>query len=152
MTLEAEVYKQETGEAFLVLLTISHDDLAQPIRVVNNQENITSNGNLFVAFPFEIELPGSGGNSLPEVTLRIDNVDRQIVQAIRSISGAPTVTLEVIMASTPDVIEAGPYEFTLRNATYDALAVEGRLQFKDILNEPYPADSFTPSGFPGLFG
>jgi len=152
MTAEAELLKQETGEAFLVLLTIDHDDLTAPIRVVNNHENITSNGNEFIAFPFEIELPGAGGDSLPEVTLRIDNVDRQIVQAIRSISGPPTVTLEVIMASTPNTIEAGPYEFTLRDATYDALTVEGRLQFQDILNEPYPADSFGPSGFQGLFG
>jgi len=43
-TAQAAINAQETDEIFLILLTISHDDLAEPIRVVSNNENITSNG------------------------------------------------------------------------------------------------------------
>ena len=36
------------------------DHLEAPIRVVNNIEAVTSNGNEFVALPFDIELPDEG--------------------------------------------------------------------------------------------
>lgn len=61
------------------------------------------------------------------------------------------VTLSLVMASTPDTIEAGPFTFNLREVEYDAEFVSGNLLFEDILNEPFPADSFTPARFPGLF-
>ena len=34
---------------------------------------------------------------------------------------------------------------------FDAATVEGTLLFEDVLNESFPADSFTPARFPGLF-
>ena len=46
----------ETGEVFLVLATFTHDALTDPIRVANNTEDITSNGNLFKGIPFMFTL------------------------------------------------------------------------------------------------
>ena len=34
---------------------------------------------------------------------------------------------------------------------YDALTVTARLQYEDVLTEPFPADIYTPSSTPGLF-
>lgn len=145
------VYRQETDEAFILLLTIDHPNLATAVRVCLNSQNITSRGNEYVAYPFEIDLPSDDPEQPSRVTLTIDNVDRSIVTAIRQLEGPPTVDLEVIMASTPDTVEAGPFSFTLRNANYDILSVEGELAFEDLLNEPFPAESFTPATHPGLF-
>lgn len=50
-----------------------------------------------------------------------------------------------------DTVEVGPFDFKLKNVTYDSLAVEGDLMFENILDEPYPGDCFLPSTFPGLF-
>ncbi len=55
--LKQAAFLQDTDEVFLALLTIAHADISPSIRVVNNTENITSNGNLFTAFPFDIQLP-----------------------------------------------------------------------------------------------
>lgn len=145
------VYKQQTDEAFILLLTIDHPNLEPPVRVCLNSQNITSRGNEYIAYPFDMDLPSDDPESPSRVTLTIDNVDRKIVIAIRQLEGPPTVELEVIMASTPDTVEAGPYSFTLRNANYDSLQVDGELAFEDILNEPFPAESFTPATHPGLF-
>lgn len=142
---------QETGEVFLILLTISHASLSPSIRVVGNTEDIVSNGETFLAFPFEITLPDDAPESVAQVSLKIDNVDRQIVDAIRSISSPPTVSIDVILASDPDTIEAGPFNMTLLQSDYDVLTVTGELVFEDVLNEPFPGDSFDPVGFPGLF-
>jgi hypothetical protein len=88
---------------------------------------------------------------MPNVTLSIDNVDRQIVNAVRALTGPPTVTVSVVLASSPNTIEAGPYQMTLRDASYDSLVVSGTLSVEDMMNEPYPVDLMTPANFPGLF-
>jgi hypothetical protein len=149
--LKAALFGPETGEAFLILLEISHPDLAAPIRAVNNTTDVTSGGNLYTATAFDIQLPDDTSEKPPQVTLSICNVDRSILIAIAEIITPPTVTISVIAASTPDVIEVGPLTFTLLSVEYDALVIRGTLGFAPILNEPFPADSFTPDLFPGLF-
>ena len=144
-------FAQQTDQVFLVILEINHSSLAQPIRVVNNTQDVTSNGNAYIGFPFDIELPGDFEEALPTVNLTICNVDRQIVQAIRTLTGPPTITMSVILASQPDSLQAGPYVMTLREASYDAMAVSGSIMTEDVLNEAYPGDSFTPGIAPGLF-
>ena len=141
---------QATSEVWLVLLTISHATLPTPIRLVNNNEDVVSRGNTFIAFPFEIELPGEDPDQPPKAMLRIDNVDRRVVQTIRSITAPPTVTLEVILASAPDTVEVSFTNMTLRNAQYDATTVSGELTFDSIYTEPVTL-TMTPNRFPGMF-
>lgn len=150
-TLREAVHGQETGEAFLVLLTLNHDDLAAPIRVVNDGADLASRGETFQAFPFRLALPSDMDERPPRMRLQIDNVDRTVVQALRSISGAPTVLVEVVLASDPDTVEASFPDFVLRAADYDALAVTGELVLERFIHEPFPAQRFTPANFPGLF-
>lgn len=147
----AAAFAQQTDQVFLVLVRISHTDLAADIRVVNNYENITHNGNTWVAFPFDIELPGDFEEALPTVRLTICNVDRQIVEALRTVSGPPTVVIKVVLASAPEDIQVGPITLTLREAQYNSLTVSGTLMPEDMLNEAYPCDSFTPAVAPGIF-
>ena len=146
----ASIHAQETGEVWLVLLTITHDTLAQPIRVVNNNEDITSRGSVYQAFPFEIVLPGQDPDSLPKAALRFDNVERTAIATIRSIQTPPNVTLEVILASSPDNVEVSFPNLTLRNVTYNATAIEGELFFENLYTAPVTLQ-MTPSRFPGLF-
>jgi hypothetical protein len=142
---------QETGQVFLTCLTISHATLPTPIRLVNDKVDLVRAAGTFIAFPFEIALPEQRDDQLPQVELVIDNVDRSISQAIRNLTSPPTITLEVVLASSPNTLESGPHTLTLLDVSYDAQEVRGRLGFEDVLNEPFPKDSFTPKDFPGLF-
>lgn len=150
-TAKTAIFSQETAEVFLLLLTVAHASLPSPLRFVNNQENITSGGNEYVAFPFEITLPDEKEESIPRMKLAIDNVDRQIVQAVRSLTSPPTITLTVVLASQPNTIEASFTGFVLRDVTYNALVVEGSLMLEDVLNESFPQHSFTPNLYAGLY-
>lgn len=141
---------QQTGEVWLILVTISHASLASPIRVVNNNEDVTSRGLLYLAFPFQIILPGEDPDSITKAVLRFDNADRTAIAAVRGLDTAPTVALEVILASAPDVVEISFPGLTLRNATYDAFVIEGELYFESLVSEPVTY-TMTPSRFPGLF-
>ena len=48
---------QETDEVYLILLDIDHADLPSTLRFVNNDSDVTSNSNLYTAFPFEATMP-----------------------------------------------------------------------------------------------
>lgn len=149
--LTESAYAQQTADVWLVLVTIDHDDLAEPIRVVANTEDVTSRGDLFVGFPFDVVLPDSREDAPSRARLVVDNVSREIAQAIRSISSAPSVLLEVIRAADPDTVEVSFPFFTLRNVKWDALTVSGDLVLEDFTAEPFPAAVFSPASFPGLF-
>lgn len=140
---------QETGEVWLVLLTISNPGITT-IRVVNNTEDIVSRGNTYQAFPFEIELPGQDPDSPSSARLRIDNVDKRIVEAVRSITTPPQVTIEVVLASQPNTVEIAYSNLTLRSVEYDVDSVRGELTFESIFSEPVTL-TITPNRFPGLF-
>lgn len=146
------VFASQTGEAFLVLVAISHPSLAAPLRVTSDGVPTVSGGETFVAYPFQIELAAEGDDVAPRIRLTIDNVDREIVAAIRGAGlAAPTVTVQVVLGSDPDTIEAEFPDFKLRQADYTALTVEGELALEDFTTLPYPYLTFTPSRFPGLF-
>lgn len=147
----AALYAPDTSDVFLVLLTIDHADMQSPIRVCNNTADITSRGDIYIAYPFQLTLPDDEDNRPPRARLTIDNVDRQIVQAVRSLTSSPMVTIEIIRAAAPDVVEAQFQDFRFTNISYDSHMVEGDLTVEDFTAEPYPAASFSPSLFPGLF-
>ena len=138
------------GPLPLVLLVIDHPSLPEPIRLVNNKENIQSNGEDYIGFPFTIVLPDSKDSAPPTAKIMIDNVSREIGQAIRLIATPPTVTIRVVRQETPDILEAEFSGMYLTNVTYDAMSVDADLQFEDLMREPYPYITFSPSMFRGI--
>jgi len=142
---------QQNGGGFLELLTITHDDLSEPLRFVNNTETITSNGESYIAFPFKVKLPTDKDRAVPRAQLEISNVSRQIGQLIRQLATPPTVQIDIVRMDDFDAVEMTFPPLQLRNARYDNLSVSGDLTVDDTAREPYPQRSFTPAEFPGLF-
>lgn len=151
LTAKAALNAQETGDAFLILLTISHAQLATPLRVTGDAIETVSRGNSFVPFPFELSLPDDDSGKAPEARLTIDNIDRQIVKAVRGLPSAPSVLIEIVRAAEPDTVEARFEDFRLTDVQYDSRVVEGNLTVEDFTAEPFPAFLFSPGLFPGLF-
>lgn len=145
---------ETTDEVFMPLVKIEHSALASPIRVASNNESIfrTEGGTLveYVGLPFELELPSENGDNLGVALLGIQNVDRVIVDTLRTITSPPTVTLMVVLAATPDVIEVIYSGLKLSSATYDVNTVRGTLTFEDLMSEPISL-VITPDRFPGAF-
>lgn len=137
-------------EVWLVLLEATHADLPDPIRVVRNYEDIESNGDTYVAFPFEIELPDQDAERPSQCKVTIDNVSREILTSLRSISSPADVAIRVVLASQPDTVEIEFTGLKLRNIQYDAGQITGELLFEDVATEPVSKD-MTPQWFPGLF-
>jgi hypothetical protein len=151
LTFRQAVYAQETAQAFIVLIEITHATLSVPIRICSGGQNITSNTHEFIFYPFELNLPDESTESVPTATLTVDNVDRQIIAALRALDSPPAVRIMVVLSSTPNTVEADFPVFKFTEITYDALTITGTISIEDFLLEPFPGDSFVPSLFPGLF-
>jgi len=147
--LKQDAWSQESNLP-LILLTIDHAQLDAPIRVVNNKVNVTSGGNEFIAFPFQITLPDSSEDAPPFSKLSIDNVSREIGQAIREISTPPSLMIQVVRQETLDVVEAEFVGMYMVNVSYDALQVSADLLFEDLTRESYPSYTFSPASFKGI--
>lgn len=147
--LKGEAWSSES-DLPLILLTIDHDDIDPAIRVVNNTEDIVSGGNTFVAFPFELPLPESSEDAPPRTRLKINNVSREIGEAIRLLATPPDVKIQVVRQDDFETVEMELPGYRLKNASYDALIVEGDLVREDLTGEPYPSLTYSPAEFPGL--
>jgi hypothetical protein len=147
------MYQQETGEAFVVLITITHPIIAaEPIRVCSNATDVLSRGLTFFAYPFQLQLPSSDPTQPPKAQLKIDNVTPEIINALRGLDTSPTVTFEIIRAKQPNIIEISMPNFILNSVQYDSLTITGDISVEQYLTEPYPKGTYSPGYFPGLFG
>jgi hypothetical protein len=148
------LYSEESGEAFIMLLTLSHPTWPEVIRVSSDSVDTMSRGLKFTAFPFDIKLPNDDDRQPPAATLEIDNVSRDIVMGVRAIpptSKPIQVKIEIVLASSPDTVEIAYTDFLLRDVQYDAYKVTGTLRWDDVLAEPFPGDQVTPATQPGVF-
>lgn len=107
-------------------------------------------GDMYIAFPFRVTLPKEKDRAVPTAQLEIDNVSREIGQIIRQISTPPSIDFEIVRIDNIDVTEVSYPTFKLRNVEYDALTVSGELTVEDMMREPYPQRSFSPSEYPGV--
>lgn len=148
--LRQSAFAADTEDVWLLLLTLTHPDLQEPIRIVNDVSEITSNGNRFFPFGFDFEFPFDAPDRAPEARISIDNVSLELIETIRSISSPPTVRMDFIRAAAPDVLELTLDGFRLRDTTWDSDRISGVLAQEDIITEGYPADAFTPASFRGL--
>jgi len=162
-TFRQAAYAQETGRTVIVLITIEHSSLTDPIRICTNpteriaeyEDNIVygtvSRSNNYVFLPLTIQVPSDTDEGPGNMTIEFDNIHRDYTTAIRSIFTPPTVTVELVLDSTPDTVEVSWPEFLLTDITYDALTIKGTLVLELLDREPFPSGTFNPTSFPGLF-
>ena len=107
---------------------------------------------IFIGIPFEIQLPTDEAGSPPSARLSIDNTSREIIAAVRAATGtAPAVQIDVVRLLDQDAVELTFPSLNLRNVRGNVGKVTGDLFSEDLQTTAYPADTFTPGSFPGLF-
>ena len=144
--------RQNTTEVLVALMTVTHADLAAPLRLCTGMpgEDIVSGGNTFIAAPFDIGWPNDD-DQVPVAQLTAMNVDRAIGQALETINDPAEVTLQAVLASSPDTIERTAAKFQLRNARWNAIQLTADITRNTISTEPCPKYRITPLRFAALF-
>jgi hypothetical protein len=146
----AQLYAQESDVPFLMLVTLTHPSFTT-IRLVNNSEDIVSNGETFTAFPMRIRLPVDDGETSREVAIEFDNVSRELIDEVRTVTSPIDVKLEMILASNPDDVQVTLDELKMRNVTYNKSVVSARLYLDSFLNVELTSERYSPKLYPGLF-
>lgn len=140
------------AERPLLLLEITHADLAEPIRVVNDSQDLTSNGELFVGLAFHAELPSDLEQGMPRARLVVDNVGKELVGWLEASNGGQGARCRMLqmLRSDPDTIE---WEVTLdlTNLIVTPMTVSGDLGYDDLLNRAGIPFTYRPETAPGLF-
>jgi len=137
--------------AVVSFLTITHADIASPIRLVNNPVALERGGYSYSPFAFTVELPAEKDGEIGDAKLSVDAVDLSIIAAIRSIETAPSVEIAVALADSPDTTEVAFGSFLWRDITYNKFTVSGSLTYEDRLDIYVPSKCFTPTIVPGVF-
>ena len=149
-----QMFKQEAEDVFLTIITITHPNLEQPLRYVNDMVDLEFEGNIYTALPFRFVLPPDVKDRVPTARIELDNINRELIVLIRSVEQPPTLEVSIIrkpLNGTP-VREIGPFTFKMLNIKYNVATLSADLGFdSDFLNESATVDYFAPNLFPGLF-
>lgn len=113
----------------------------------------------FIFLPVQITLPNDDTSGSPRASLTIYDVTYLLTETIRSITGPVPVKIELVLRSLldnatqnsavqPEAVFTG---FKIINFTYNQDQVQANLEMIDYATEPFPAYSFIPAYFPGIF-
>lgn len=95
-----DLEEPRSNEMLVILLAIADPTLAEPILVANDVVSYNYNGAIYLGFPFEFELiDDSSSGRIPTGRIRIQNVDRQIGEAVLNLTQSPTVTITILASS-----------------------------------------------------
>jgi hypothetical protein len=147
-----EAVKDESAAVFLYLVKLEAEGI-DPLYLVDNTGPVTSGGITYTPCAFKCVLPeqGDDGASKP-CRIEIDNVDRRIAEiAEETVNVRVTLTVSVVMAQTPDLIETGPLRFILRNIGVSKETVQAELYDFYLYDRNLPGLRYSPLDFPGLF-
>jgi hypothetical protein len=147
----AAALARETAEVFVTCLRITGSGLTT-LRIANDSVAVVRTAGTYQPCAFEAVLPEDGADWNGTISVRIDNVDRTIGRLIRNYEGIATCRLEVVLASSPNTVELGPFDFSVLSADLDETAVVLTLGYAEgFLDQAVPAQAYTPSNSPGLF-
>lgn len=161
LTFRNAMMAENTGAVVVALLTISHPLYLQPLRISSDPtQRITdvpltyatiSRGNTYTFVPMTLVLPDDIDERAPTARLIVDNISRELITAIRSFTSPPKCSMELVLSDSPNVVEVAYPEFDIKNTQYNPNSITFELAIESLTDEPLPAGSFNPSGFPGLF-
>jgi len=153
-----------SDEVEVLLVRITHPDLDEPIRLSSDPtERISVEplaygtrsawGGTVAVHWFVLAstvVPDDVDDAPAAATMILEAVDRDIASALRSTTARATVAMAVVLASSPDVVEAEWTDLQLVSAEGDAGEIRLSISRDPITSEPWPSRRMTRAAFPGL--
>lgn len=160
--------QEHSAEVEVALFCFEHPDLDAPIRLSTDPTERLSSDPLMYGTRSEwldadpetdpyyfvvasAELPSDLDDATSTASVVLENVSRDIAGLLLSFTSLASVHVAVVLASSPDVVEAEFRDLKLVSAVVDAGEVSLQLSRAPIEEETIPMDRFTKDRFPGLF-
>ena len=156
---------QETDEREVCLLTITHPAWSEPLRISTDattyigeddsgapRYGTISRGMTFEYCPVIPVMPDSQDEQPPTGKVSIDNVTRYVSPYLRMIDDEyPRVTVEVVLASTPDVVDQIWPELDLETSEFDQSRCEATIAMDTASDDALPWMRFIQAYFWNLY-
>ena len=156
-----------SSEIEVALILVEHPDLAAPIRLsTDNTERISDDplyygtrsnwrGTNPVTEPFlwviaSAVLPGDADDAPASARIVLENLDSEMVSLLRSFTDPASISIAVVMADTPDLIEAEWGGLQLVSADINAGEITLSISRDEVELEMFPPGRMTRMNFPGL--
>lgn len=140
-------------------LEINHPAFSEPIYVVRDYQDLNANLEdgtpvTFLRFAFNLVKPEVSATGVPQCTVEIDNVSRDILANVQLAMGSTaliTMTYrEYISTDLSGPQNDPPMTMVLSNITADVFKVRATASFGDLNNKRFPNEEYTAERFPGL--
>ena len=147
--------KLSSDAPFLLLFDISHEQLAENIRLVRNTEDVTWAGKTWTAFPVDIEDYSEDGKSLPALNMKIAAGQGLITTYLQKYGGLTDarVRIYIVHAKCLDVDKPEmELEFQITETTYDEQWITFTLGASPELANRFPAWKYLTDFCPFVCG
>lgn len=158
---------QATAEIYVALFEIEHPELENPIRFsTDNTERLSSDPLYYgtrstwrganpISDPYlwivaSALLPSDLEDAPASAQVVLENLDQEIVNVVRSFTSPATIHMAVVLASSPNLIEAEYTDLHIIAADIDAGEISLSISREEIELEYVPGGRMTARMFPGL--
>lgn len=146
-------------------LELRHAAFSTPIRIVRDNRDLSARLEasapqnageyvVFVAFAFDLVKPEISSTGVPQCTIEIDNVSREIIANIElsmtSIEPVQVTYREFLSSDLSRPQNDPPMTLVLTSISADVFRVRAVASFADVGNRRFPGEDYTAERFPGL--
>lgn len=149
---QVSLMERVTDELWLVLLTIDIDGTEYRV-VGGSHQDVTSNGDVYTPYAFDVLLPAESLETVEQVTLTLDNVDQILVDGLRAAKNPLQFKLQLALYSQPDTIELELDHLESQSVEFDEFQIRATLILNDIWNQKFPGvgEKYDAIQYPRLF-
>lgn len=146
-------------------LEFRHSAFSTPIRVVRDNADLTARLEAtapvdpdtdvtFIGYAFDLTRPELSATGIPQCTIEIDNVSREILAnielAMASIDPIEVTYREYLGSDLLGPQNDPPMTLQITSISADVFRVRATASFSDIGNRRFPREEYTTERFPGL--
>lgn len=136
----------------LELLEMTAPSFGAVLRIANDSQNWTSNGNLYIGHPFRFTAPADQAGQTPRAQLEIDNVGRGITDDLERVQPNELVMCRVLVTdkAQPNVI-ARRFYLPLTNVRAAGAVVTAQIGVDYFMRQQAVKLRANPHTLPGIF-
>jgi hypothetical protein len=134
----------------MVLITLNHIQLSEPIYVASADVDVVSRGITFLGWPVLVNLP-SHGSAPKRGRITLQNVDPRIGRLLRELKSNISVLFEYVSRDVPDEVEWDHGGLFLRNVEVNDILIQGEVVGHGTDPQNFPRTGASPATTPGLY-
>ena len=157
---------ESTDEIEVLLVKITHSLLDEPVRLTSDNTErlsiepltygtrstwLTEDGSPFLFIMMGAQIPDETEDEAPSGSLILDLGDSEIAAMLTSTIEPANVSMAVVLASSPNIVEFEFLDMKLAAADGDSGQISLSFSKEPVHEEAFPTELMTKERFPGLY-